>query len=110
MTGMGLIYPGVPKKLALILAKEIGADVFIETGTLSGETAAWAAGHFKRVISIEIDEALHQQARALVRDRANVELLLGPSEHWLPQIVHTVSGPALFWLDAHYSGPGTGGE
>jgi hypothetical protein len=110
MVRMGLIHPGVPRKLALALAKSLGADVFVETGTLTGETAAWAGEHFNRVISIEIDKALHEQACTLTAGKGNVELLLGPSERLLPQIARSLSGPAVFWIDAHYSGPGTGGE
>jgi hypothetical protein len=106
---MGLIHPGIPKKLALVLAKNIGAEVFVETGTLGGETAAWAAEHFSRVISIEIDKSLYARACASLADKPNIELLLGPSEWLLPQITRSLSGPAVFWLDAHYSGPGTGG-
>ena len=50
---------------------------------------------------------LHAKALYRTRNQANVELVLGDSALELLRIVDTLEGPALFWLDAHYSGGGT---
>lgn len=84
--------------------------VFIETGTYMGKTIdkALAAG-FERVISIEIDEHLHKQAKAKFAGDARVELLFGDTVQLLPDILRSLEDRATFWLDAHRSGPLLGG-
>jgi hypothetical protein len=54
---MGVVYPGVPRKLVLWLRDEAATRDFVETGTNRAGTARWAARHFDRVVSIEADPA-----------------------------------------------------
>lgn len=107
---MGLVHPGIPKELTLIVKRAIGAQTFVETGTAGGDTASWAANEFERVVSIEIDPGQYGTAASRLRKKANVELHLGASEAILPAVLGKLAAPAIVWLDAHWSGPGSGGE
>jgi hypothetical protein len=61
--------------------------------------------HFDRIVSIELDPAWHARAIARFGHRPHITLLQGDSGVRLAEVLATLSGPALFWLDAHYSGP-----
>src|SRR5207249_4509096 len=43
-------------------------------------------------------------------DRPNVSSLFGDTLAALPAVLARLDGPAVFWLDSHWSGPGTYGE
>ncbi len=90
--------------------RRFGLRVLVETGTYKADTVRALRNDFDEIHSIEIDDALYQQAVARCRKQMNARLYLGDSAEVVSQIVATLSGPALFWLDAHYSGEGTGGE
>jgi len=81
---------------------------FVETGTYLGETAEAMASIYKRVYTIEIHEPLYNEVGERFSDRANLKRFLGDSTTVLPEVVRQLDGPAVFWLDAHYSGPKTG--
>ena len=83
-------------------------DNFVETGTYLGETAAAMAKLYRKVFTVEIHEELYQKAAARLRDSGNVTAYHGNSSDLLPAILDRLDGPAVFWLDAHYSGPKTG--
>lgn len=76
----------------------------IETGTYLGEMVASQLGRFSQIVSIELDDTLHRRATRRFRSRREVRLIRGDSAIELPRVCRTVDGPALFWLDAHYSG------
>ncbi len=84
-----------------------GVQVFVETGTYRGETTLALRGVVKRCITIELDPALHASARAIFAGMTDVELLLGDSGKLIREVLMDLDEPALFWLDAHYSGAGT---
>jgi hypothetical protein len=101
---MGIVYPGVPQRLALWLRDAATTKDFIETGTYLAGTALWAAQHFDRVISIEADRELYEAARKRLASYANVDVRLGRSQDVLAALVPKLSRPALIWLDAHWCG------
>jgi hypothetical protein len=107
---MGSVHLGIPREMALAIAQGLELADFVEGGTYRGETASWAAAHFARVISIEQSPDLHALAAAACRHLAHVDLRLGDTRTVLPAVVATLTRPALFWLDSHWSGPGTAGE
>ena len=84
-----------------------GATSVIEVGTFRGVTARRLSYVFPRVVTIEIDEALHRQAKTVCAGRPNVELLLGDGSVLLPGIVAKETKTIIF-LDGHFSGAGTG--
>lgn len=80
---------------------------FVETGTYRGGTVAAVQDRFDRIYSIEIDERLYAEAARRFRGCPHITILHGDSGDVLPAVLERVETPALFWLDGHYSGPGT---
>jgi hypothetical protein len=85
-----------------------GVEMFVETGTYRGETTLALRGAVRRCVTIELDSVLHAAARETFAGMADVELLLGDSGTLIRDVLARLDEPALFWLDAHYSGAGTG--
>jgi hypothetical protein len=107
---MGVVYWGLPPILAIGLKQHLAIDTLIETGTFKGETAAWAAEHFGRVVTIEAHEPLFSAARTRLQPLRNVEVVPGHSASVLMTLVPRLPSRSMFWLDAHWSGAGTAGE
>ena len=86
-------------------------DVFIETGTLSGQGVknALAVG-FKRVYSIELSEYNYKVSKQNVGNDPRATLIFGDSSVELPKLIQTIAEPCVIWLDAHFSGGTTAGE
>jgi hypothetical protein len=106
---MGLVHFGVPERVVLFLKKSLGLKTFVETGTMVGGTAAWAAKHFEQVYTIEASEALWASAREKHRRLKNVEFIRGNSPEQIGMLIPHLVRP-LFWLDAHWSGGNTAGK
>lgn len=78
-------------------------DVFIETGTLYGDGIAHALdADFKKIISIDIDPSLVNQARTLFSNRSAVEIVLWDSKKALVEVILKINETCTFWLDAHW--------
>lgn len=107
---MGTFRFGIPTVFALNLKKQFGLNTFVETGTFKGNTAAWGATNFSKVFSIEAYPLLFERASQRFAAESHVEIILGNSKDELPKVVEKLDSPALFWLDAHWSGQGTAGE
>lgn len=102
---MGLIYSGVPRELVIHLASSLEMDLFIETGTYYGETAKWASKSFEKVITIEASLNIYEDTCNDLANFPNITHLFGNSSTVLSQL--KINQPAIFWLDAHYSGGDT---
>src|SRR4051794_14695664 len=100
---MGLIRSGPPIDLILQLQREFGLKEFVETGTFRGKTAVWASAHFQHVFTIEASKEIFDTMHARAAGHANIEFLFGNSRDVLGQIIPRLSGPAVFWLDGHWS-------
>lgn len=94
------------------LLRDYGRDfelnVLVETGTNEGKTPLALLYSFARIFTIELDPDLFWKARQMFAHHRNVECLHGDSTDILPDVLSRIDEPALFWLDGHYSGPGTG--
>lgn len=101
---------GPPEALIMALQARLRLGDFVETGTYRGDTAAWAAGHFARVTTIELSPGYCAAAQARFRDQPNVRVLGGDSSAVLAATIPALTGPAFFWLDAHWSGLDTAGQ
>jgi len=101
---MGLIRMGPPQELILQLKERYALTHFVETGTYRGDTAAWAASHFERVITIEGSRKLYDLAVQRHTGVRNVEFLLGDSRSLLPSVIARLPAPAIVWLDSHWCG------
>ena len=107
---MGIYTMGPPEELVRLLQQTFALTDFIETGTYQGATAAWAAERFQRVVSIELSSLLYKAARHHYAGTPNIEVRHGDSGGVLRDLVPALEKPALFWLDAHWSGGPTAGE
>jgi hypothetical protein len=99
------------KLIAQVLAAEGNCHAFVESGTYMGVTTRWGAKNFRAVFTIERYEPLFKAYSPELAALPNVTPLLGDSSDWLPVIAQGLEEfSALYWLDAHWSGAGTGGE
>ena len=90
------------------LLRAHGLGLVVETGTFLGDMAAFLSARGFDVITIELDPTLAALARLRFAHNRRVQLIEGDSGTRLPAVVSQLTHPALFYLDAHYSGPGTG--
>jgi hypothetical protein len=79
----------------------------VETGTYMGHMIDATKRSFDRIYSVELDAALHEAAVHRFARIDNVLLIKGDSGTVVPELLERIHEPALFWLDAHYSGQGT---
>ena len=88
-------------------ARKFQCATLVETGTYVGNTVEAVRNDFSRIFSIELDNGLFEKAKTKFSRDQHVEILQGDSAQILPRILNGIHRPALFWLDAHYSGAGT---
>lgn len=79
-------------------------DILIETGTLCGAFIASMLSHYKQLHTIEIIPDLYEEAVGRFSMDDHVVCHLGDSAKKLKKVLHTISEPVTFWLDAHYQG------
>lgn len=85
------------------LSAAFGLRYLVETGTFLGHTTAVASDIFPEVHTIELSPELAAKARTRFAGTPQVHVHQGDSATLLPQILEQLTGPALFWLDGHYS-------
>lgn len=108
---MGAITYGIPRDLVVELARLNGSTVFVETGTLHGETTKWAAGHFNAVHTIERSDTLYEMHHRELARLEGVTPHHGDSRAVLPRVLAEIGDRrAVHWLDGHWSGGVTAGE
>ncbi len=101
--------PLVKQHILKTYQDRFGLRTVVETGTFTGETVEALRARADRVVSIELEPALHAAALRRFAGAPNVTLLQGDSTALLPSILEQLTTPALFWLDGHYAGSGTAG-
>jgi hypothetical protein len=106
---MGYLNFSIPKNLIQKIHQHIPFDNFVETGTYQGGSCFWAASIIKNVFTIEIDAEISKNTAARLDCPENIKFFIGDSRFVLPEIVNSVSGRTLFWLDGHWC-PGAGGK
>lgn len=77
--------------------------ILVESGTYHGDMIAALKDGFDKLYSIELSAALYNKAKWRFRNDLNVHLINGDSGEELEKLVPQLEGPALFWLDGHYS-------
>lgn len=101
--------PSISPELAAALRDALGLRRAIETGTYYGDGARRLAAIYPEVVTIELSTELHREAVQRLADLPHVSVRHGHSvEH-----LRTLAGerrPSLYFLDGHWSGPGTAGE
>ena len=92
-------------KHSKILDKTINFETFVETGTHQGDTLEEARNIFKHCYSIEMSSKYYDGCVKKFKNDKNVKLFHGSSVDILPKIFFNFyNEPAIFFLDAHYSG------
>ena len=98
----------VPHQIKLSTIEEFqtksGYDILVETGTFKGDTIEAERKIFGQIISVELGKELHEKARERFRKFRHIKLYQGDGGKVLHDIVPELEGPAIFWLDGHYSG------
>ena len=79
-------------------------QVLVESGTYLGGTVAFMLPHARKIVSVEIEPSLYEEARRRFADDPKVELHLGDAAELIPELVAGVDEPALIWLDGHFTG------
>jgi hypothetical protein len=95
------------KRLHILrIFRERGHRVFVESGTYLGGTVEFllARTPAERLISVEIEPALYEAARARFAAEPRVELHHGDAVELIPRIVSELDQPPLVWLDGHFTG------
>lgn len=89
------------------IVRQYGRDyrvgILVETGTYHGDMVEGCRKRFKRIISLELDHRLYQDARRRFASDRHIEIHQGDSGSLLPKVIEDISEPCLFWLDGHYS-------
>ncbi len=101
---------GPPADLMLRIRDAFGITTFIETGTNTGRTTRWADRHFDSVYTIEASPEIYRNLEPLRAQCAHTSFLFGDSRQQLRDLVPRLSGSAVFWLDAHFSGGAQAGR
>jgi hypothetical protein len=98
----------VPVRLAERLRDRLGIRDFVETGTYRGGTVRIMSPRFERIHTVELQPAIYEATKERLSNLTNVDFRLGDTEAHLPDILSRLNGPALIWLDAHWSAGETG--
>jgi len=84
-------------------AKKFNISILIETGTFMGDMVSAMKQEFDTIISIELSNNLYKRAMKRFSSISHIQIVRGDSAKVLPNILTSITEPALFWLDAHYS-------
>lgn len=93
------------------LIKKIGTyykiNQLIETGTYLGDTSAALSSSFKKIYTVELNRELFKKTTKRLSKFKNVFCYNLSSDIFLKNIISKIKVKSIFFLDAHYSGPGT---
>lgn len=99
---MGYVSFSMPREIVLAFKEKGGIENFIETGTFRGGTSFWAAAHFKKVYTIEIDPEISKTTASQPNCPENIDFFVGNSKDVLPELISKIKGRSVFWLDGHW--------
>jgi hypothetical protein len=85
-------------------AAKFSIVTLVETGTFYGDMVNAQKNIFRNIFSMELDENLAKKAQKRFAGDKHIKILQGNSRDLLQEVIKQVSGPCLFWLDAHFSG------
>ena len=85
-------------------ARRYRLNTLVETGTYYGEMVSAMRRHVEWIYSIELDAPLARRAIAKFARWPHITILEGDSARLIPELLATITMPALFWLDAGYYG------
>jgi len=87
----------------------LSQNSYVETGTYKGENleAIIDSSLFDNIYSLELDAKWYEYNKNRFSDKGNVHFYHGDSAELLPLVLDKKIESCIFFLDAHYSGPGT---
>ncbi len=87
------------------------SKTFVETGTCHGRTVQIALDKgYERVFSVEVHEPFFEMCRKRFKDVPNVHLWHDKSTHALESMLRGADEACVIFLDAHPTGPNSGGH
>lgn len=98
-------HPDDAYKLVPRLGVRYGLKTLVETGSHVGDMVAACLGQFDRIYSIELSDDYYAFCRGRFWGNPSVRIIRGDSSVELPRLLETLSGPCLFWIDAHGNDP-----
>lgn len=102
---------GIPHEVKAYIitkyAKDFNMDTLVETGTGFGAMIALVLDDFEEIHSIEMQPNFHAHSKERFKGQSKVHLYLGDSGEKIKEVLAKLTKPSLFFLDAHYAGPGT---
>tara|TARA_B100001996_G_C18659127_1_gene592383 strand:- start:119 stop:859 length:741 start_codon:yes stop_codon:yes gene_type:complete len=81
---------------------------YIETGTYYGLNLEEVLNEYRTIYSIEIEKKWIEYNKKKFEGKKNIKLIQGDSSLKLPELCFEIKDEVTFFLDAHYSGEGTG--
>jgi len=99
---MGYVNFSMPREIVLKFKEKAAIKNFVETGTFKGNTSFWAAAHFEKVYTIEIDPAISKSTASRPDCPKNIDFKIGNSKDVLPKLIDQLEGRSIFWLDGHW--------
>lgn len=101
-----MIESNFPSWLMKAIRNRFFIQWFVESGTWDGATAVVAASMFSTVHTIEISKVMFNKALPECRIAKNLTRHLGSSVEVIPQLLPSLTGPTLWYLDGHWAGQG----
>lgn len=92
------------QRVVLEYARRYALRILIETGTYYGEMVAGMNHHFNRIDSIEQNPELAARAAKEFQRYRHIHIIQADSQRAIPELLASLTQPALFWLDAGYYG------
>ena len=83
-------------------------NTYIETGTYYGLNLEEVVEEYKQIYTIEIEKKWVEYNEEKFEDKNNIQIIEGDSSVKLPELCSEIEEGVTFFLDAHYSGEGTG--
>jgi hypothetical protein len=105
--GMGNPPHLLKQRLIREVSQTVHLKVLVETGTYRGDMVQALLKDFDLIYSIELSPELFNWNQQRFKGIKKVHLIQGDSGIELKNVVDQLTGPALFWLDGHYSGGDT---
>ena len=82
--------------------------IYIETGAYYGINLEEVVTEYDVIYSIEIENKWVKYNEKKFKDKKNIKIIEGDSSSKLPELCKEIKDEVTFFLDAHYSGEGTG--
>lgn len=101
------LYHKGKEKVVTQYAAHFNIKTLVETGTYKGQMVKAMKNKFYKIFSIEIGDELYKKAAENFSGDKHVKIIHGDSGSILEELAVKIQEPAVFWLDAHYSGGDT---